>query len=186
MGCSGLRCRYSRKCAYIRTVLKRAKFGQLGQKEVRTLHAFSLSIVYAAVFTIATRNWLLNSQRMAILLRKVVEMIEFDLAFYKVLVALPPSLMFQVLYEKPVPKFKFFHKWLEGKRVLNEPEGVSGSDPGKADKEEVPFQVVPTTASTTSIPKGIKQRTIAKLRAFIEFNQRHCDRLRADTKIVIK
>ncbi|KAK5826808.1 hypothetical protein PVK06_021740 [Gossypium arboreum] len=136
MGCSGLRCRYSRKCAYIRNVLKRAKFGQLGQKEV--------------------------------------------------LVALPPSLMFQVLYEKPVPKFKFFHKWLEGKRVLNEPEGVSGSDPGKADKEEVPFQEVPTTVSTTSIPKGIKQRTIAKLRAFIEFNQRHCDRLRADTKIVIK
>ncbi|KAH1055140.1 hypothetical protein J1N35_033205 [Gossypium stocksii] len=98
-GCSGLRCRYSRKCAYIRNVLKRAI---IGQKEV--------------------------------------------------LVALPPSLIFLDLYsqnsrivcatkqyEKPVPMFKFSHKWLEGKRVLNEHEGISGSDPEKADKEEAPF-----------------------------------------------
>ncbi|MBA0764798.1 hypothetical protein Gotri_014086 [Gossypium trilobum] len=99
-------CRYSRKCAYIRNVLKRAIIGQ----------------------------------------KEYVEKL------FKVLVALPPSLIFRVLYsqnsrivcateqyEKPVPKFKFSHKWLEGKRVLNEHEGVSGSDPEKADKEEAPF-----------------------------------------------
>ncbi|KAL1104292.1 hypothetical protein V6Z11_D04G056800 [Gossypium hirsutum] len=50
------------------------------------IRASSLTTVYAALFVITTRNWLPNSQRdavskkVAVLIRKVVKMVEFDLS----------------------------------------------------------------------------------------------------------
>lgn len=103
-------------------------------------------------FAIVTKNWLPNNQRdlstkkVVMLLRKIVDMLEFDLGQlifneffkfskvnYKKYILPYLSLIFQVLfsqdselvkpketYEKIVSKLKFSCKWLEGKHVINE------------------------------------------------------------------
>ncbi|KAK5774977.1 hypothetical protein PVK06_042842 [Gossypium arboreum] len=76
-------------------------------------------------------------------------------------------------FEKTTPELEFSHKWLEGKHAVNEPKEVSDLEFKKAKKKEIGDQGVPTAASIHSIPKGLKVKTIADLRASIEFNQRH-------------
>lgn len=124
------------------------------------IHSSSLSIIYATVYVISTKNWLIDNQqnpvsnKVAILLRKIVKMVEFDLGqmiyddfvkhaekVYKRYLMPFSSLIFQVIFkqnprivrtteqhEKLMPKLKFSHKWLEGKHKVNEPEEQSKDD----------------------------------------------------------
>ncbi|PPR96941.1 hypothetical protein GOBAR_AA23735 [Gossypium barbadense] len=141
---------------------------------------------------------------MAILLTKVVEMIEFGLGqiifdgivkfiekIYNNFFLLYPSLIFQVLYtqnlsivsatkqyEKVVLELKFLHKWFEGKHIVNEPtKEALGFDSEKDAKEYAPFQEVSTVASTKSVPSSMRKRITNELNSSIEFNKRHCDNL---------
>ncbi|KAK5818875.1 hypothetical protein PVK06_023823 [Gossypium arboreum] len=60
-------------------------------------------------------------------------------------------------YGKPIPKFKFSHKWLEGKQVFNELEEIHDSDSGIPEAKTTRKEVA-TPLDSNPISKGMRTK----------------------------
>ncbi|KAH1055197.1 hypothetical protein J1N35_033262 [Gossypium stocksii] len=86
-------------------------------------------------------------------------------------------------YDKMVFKFKFSHKLLEGKHVLNESGKVQASEDEFAEEEKCSQEVL-TPVGTIPISIRIKVRIVANLQATVNFLQIHYDKLRAEVMVM--